>query len=69
MTNSTGNLGQDLLAWFFALFTAVAGFSSLERWALITGIVCTIFTTVSSYLSRKATLKATLATLAASENK
>ena len=57
--NNPTNLAQDVLAWLFAFGTAVAGFASLEKWALAIGIVCTVFTTFSSYSHRKATLKAT----------
>ena len=58
--NNPTNFAQDVLAWLFAFCTAAAGLASLEKWALIIGIVCTVFTTFSSYNYRKATLKATL---------
>lgn len=58
--NNPTNLVQDAVAWLLAACTAAAGFISLEKWALIIGIVCTVFTTFSSYNHRKATLKATL---------
>lgn len=60
MMNNPTNLAQDVLAWLFAFCTAAAGFISLETWALVIGIVCTVFTTLSSYSHRKATLKAAL---------
>lgn len=51
------NIAQDAAAWIFGFVTAIAGFASLESWALVVGIVCTVFTTFSSYQYRKATLK------------
>lgn len=57
MTNQTGNLAQDAFAWLIGFFTAIAGFVPLEKWALIIGIACTVFTTVSSQYYRRETLK------------